>query len=115
MRNPARAGRGAAASALFAALLVSCKTIRTASYALETPELAAGSSVRLVVVSDLHSTVYGTDQSPLLDRIAQQKPDLILLTGDIYDDSAPDAGAREATAADRFGAYKAVFLRRFSA
>jgi predicted MPP superfamily phosphohydrolase len=93
MRNPARAGRGAAASALFVALLFSCKTIRTASYALETPALAAGSFVQLVV-SDLHSTVYGTDQSPLLDRIAQKKPDLILLTGDIYDDSAPDAGAR---------------------
>lgn len=40
--------------------------------------------VRIVVVSDLHSALYGTDQSDLIDAIAQADPSVVLLDGDIF-------------------------------
>ena len=45
------------------------------------------------MLSDLHSYVYGGDQLPLLQRVADEKPDLILLCGDIIDDKKPQSGA----------------------
>ena len=44
----------------------------------------------IVLVTDLHSCAYGPDQRELLDVIDREKPDLILLGGDIYDDDLPD-------------------------
>ncbi len=40
--------------------------------------------VRLVVVSDLHGKVYGDDNAPLFDLVAEQKPDAIVLLGDLF-------------------------------
>ncbi|HQQ41097.1 MAG TPA: metallophosphoesterase [Clostridia bacterium] len=40
--------------------------------------------VRIVVVSDLHSALYGADQSDLIDAIAQADPAVVLLDGDIF-------------------------------
>ncbi len=57
-------------------------------YALE----AAGLSqpVRIVFVSDLHSCAYGEGMRELIDAVDRQQPDLILLGGDIFDDTLPD-------------------------
>ena len=49
---------------------------------------------RIVVIADLHSHVYGNDQQPLIDKIAEQQPDVIALVGDIVDDDEPVAGAK---------------------
>ena len=49
--------------------------------------------IRLVVISDLHSTVYGEGQEVLIEMIAAQKPDVILLAGDIVDDNLPEEPA----------------------
>ena len=46
--------------------------------------------IRLVVISDLHSTLYGEGQEVLLEMIDAQDPDLILLAGDIVDDALPE-------------------------
>lgn len=40
--------------------------------------------VRIAVVSDLHSALYGADQSDLIDAIAQADPAVVLLDGDIF-------------------------------
>lgn len=42
-------------------------------------------SVRIVFVSDLHNNNFGKNQSCLKELIAEQKPDVVLLGGDIYD------------------------------
>jgi predicted MPP superfamily phosphohydrolase len=47
-----------------------------------------------VLISDLHSTIFGKDQSVLIDKIKQQNPDLIVLTGDIFDDVVPIDGTQ---------------------
>lgn len=43
------------------------------------------SPVRLIFVSDLHNNLFGKNQLCLKELIAEQKPDLVLLGGDIYD------------------------------
>ncbi|MBE7068894.1 MAG: metallophosphoesterase [Ruminococcaceae bacterium] len=40
---------------------------------------------RIVQVSDLHNNVYGFDQSYLLSKIRDAKPDIIVVTGDLID------------------------------
>lgn len=50
--------------------------------------------VRLALVTDLHSTWYGAGQAGLLDAIAREKPDAVLLAGDIVDDQRPLAAAK---------------------
>lgn len=47
-------------------------------------------SVRLAVLSDHHSCRYGKEQQKLLDAVAAEEPDAILLPGDIFDDKRPN-------------------------
>lgn len=46
-------------------------------------------SIRIAHVSDLHSSAYGEEQRELLEAIDREKPDLVVLTGDIFDGSLP--------------------------
>lgn len=48
--------------------------------------------VRLAVLTDLHSTFYGEDQGELVRALEEQKPDAVLLAGDIADDKVPHDG-----------------------
>ncbi|WP_280990959.1 metallophosphoesterase [Leadbettera azotonutricia] len=61
-------------------------------YRLETPLLSENTVIRIVLISDLHSQIYGKDQSPLIEKVIKLEPDLIFLTGDILDDRVPDTG-----------------------
>lgn len=49
--------------------------------------------IRIALVSDLHSTLYGDDQTELIEAISNSNPDIVCLTGDIFDDSAPNKNA----------------------
>ena len=66
-------------------------TVRT--YTVQTEKLPAGKRLRVVMLSDLHSYIYGEDQMPLLERVADLQPDLIALCGDIVDDKRTQRGA----------------------
>ncbi len=46
--------------------------------------------IRIALVTDLHSCYYGEDQSFLVNAIEEQKPDILLLGGDIFDDDIDD-------------------------
>ncbi|MBQ8950308.1 MAG: metallophosphoesterase [Eubacterium sp.] len=50
----------------------------------------SGSGVRIVLITDLHSCYYGKNQKSLIKRIDKEKPDIILLAGDIFDDKIDD-------------------------
>ena len=50
-------------------------------------------NIRIAVVSDLHSCAYGENQRELLDAVAAETPDLVLLPGDIVDDVLPEDNA----------------------
>lgn len=43
-------------------------------------------TIKIALVSDLHSCKYGEDQCELVDAITDNNPDIICLTGDIFDD-----------------------------
>jgi len=75
-------------SALYSGL-----TVR--NYVVESDKVkGVGGVVRIVQISDLHSVVFGNDQQPLIDMIKAQRPDIIMLTGDIVDDKEPISGAQ---------------------
>jgi len=59
-------------------------------YSIQTDKINYGSAIRIVLLADLHATMFGADQQPLLQKIEAQEPDLILLAGDIVVDSIFD-------------------------
>jgi predicted MPP superfamily phosphohydrolase len=77
---------------ILVALAVSCKTLAVPVYTLETPRFAPETSLKIVLITDLHSNLYGSGQETLIAAVWAEKPDLILLVGDIFDDIVPDTG-----------------------
>ena len=64
-------------------------------YDLSVPgEKIPADGLRLVVISDLHSCHYGAGQKALVKSVQAQKPDIVLLVGDIFDDRLPDDNAK---------------------
>ena len=53
-------------------------------YQIEHEKLSG--TVRAALITDLHSCDYGAGQRELLDAVAAEQPDLVLLGGDIVDD-----------------------------
>ena len=51
--------------------------------------------VRLLLVSDTHSCDYGKEQAELMRAIDRQKPDAVLLVGDIFDDNMHQENSEE--------------------
>jgi len=62
-------------------------------YTIQTDKIT--SPVRMAVIADLHSTMYGDNQKVLIKAIRAQNPDIILLVGDIADDEVPHDGTRQ--------------------
>ncbi len=56
-------------------------------YYIETDKLNDGLTVALV--SDLHSSKYGDDMEELVEAIDKEEPDLLLMTGDIFEEEMP--------------------------
>ena len=62
--------------------------LKIASYTLRSPKVER--AIRIAFLSDLHSCNYGENAQTLVSAIERQRPDLILLGGDIFDDVLPD-------------------------
>ena len=75
-------------------VLPSCRAISTKTYQVKTTLLKEQKSIRIVLISDLHSTIYGKDQSILINKVKDNNPDLIVLSGDIFDDVVPMTGTQ---------------------
>lgn len=60
------------------------------SYSIKTNKIQK--SIRLVQITDLHNSIFGENNQDLLDLVAEQSPDLILITGDLLnsDESETD-------------------------
>lgn len=56
-------------------------------YAIRTPKLEA--PVRLLLITDLHSCLYGKEQEALVRAIEAERPDALMFVGDIADDKMP--------------------------
>ena len=78
--------------ALIATMFYNGLTVK--HYRVHTDKFEAGDSLRIVLVADLHSHIYGHGQGDLISVIEGQSPDIIVLAGDIADDVAPFDGAK---------------------
>ena len=58
--------------------------LRTVYYAVDSDKIT--SPVRIALLTDLHSCRYGENQKNLVEAVQKQKPDIVLLGGDIFDD-----------------------------
>jgi predicted MPP superfamily phosphohydrolase len=66
-------------------------TLRVTRYTLSTPKALPGGHLRIVQLSDLHpgSTMNARRIPELRERIEALRPDLIVLTGDVFDETTP--------------------------
>lgn len=55
-------------------------------YIIHSDELYVDESIRIVLITDLHSHIYGENQTNIVSLIKKQNPDIIALAGDIADD-----------------------------
>ena len=51
--------------------------------------------IKIVLITDLHSHIYGKNQKNIANKIKKASPDLIVLSGDIVDDIEPVEGAEQ--------------------
>ena len=74
-------------------------------YTIEAEEIEK--TIRIALVTDLHSCYYGENQSDLIDAIDKENPDIILLGGDIFDDVKEDTNTELFLAgiADKYPCY----------
>lgn len=81
------------AGAVLSVLSVWCEIPVTERYEIASDKIG-GESVRLTVISDLHSCAYGGGQMALYREVAATEPDAVLFAGDIFDDRLPDDNAQ---------------------
>lgn len=62
------------------------------TYQITSSKLTNTEPIRVVVLADLHSYPHGGDQQPLIQKVKNAKPDIIMMVGDIADDVAPIRG-----------------------
>ena len=63
-------------------IFVCSRNIKVTQY--DVPLEGITNPVRLVVVADIHGKVYGDDNEQLYEKVAEQKPDVIVLLGDLF-------------------------------
>ena len=71
-----------------AIIIVLCNYISNRNFKetfYSTSSIKVDSRVRVIHISDLHSTSYGKNNEKLLTRVSELKPDIIICTGDILD------------------------------
>lgn len=66
--------------------------LKTVSYTVHSSEVSE--EITIVQISDLHSYSYGKDMKTLINATDKAKPDIIVLTGDIYDDIRDNENTR---------------------
>ncbi len=71
---------------LFLLSLVVCDfRLKTVFYTVKSEKI--NQPVRIALITDLHSDKYGENQKNLVEAVRKQKPDIVLLGGDIFDDN----------------------------
>ena len=74
------------------ALLAFDVRLKTVHYTITSDKI--NNPMRIALITDLHSCKYGTAQRTLIDAVNKEKPDIVLLGGDIFDDEIPDENTK---------------------
>ena len=85
-----------------ASLLLSKYSLRVTEYRLNS--CIKGHSIRIVNLSDLHSATFGEGNSRLIEKVADESPDIICMTGDSVSSTDTDFSV----ATDLVGALKSI-------
>ena len=92
---------------VFLFLKVFDRRINTVHYDIENSRIQE--DIKIVYISDLHSTDFGENQRKVIEKLEREEPDLVLLGGDIFDDIEPSHKAVELL--DQLkGKYKTYFV-----
>ena len=62
---------------------------------LYSSKITNGTTVRVIVLSDLHNYEYGEDNQELVEQIRKLKPDIIAMAGDMVNQDDPDTSVAE--------------------
>ena len=65
-------------------IFTSCRTVRTVGYDIE--EERVSDEIRIVQISDFHSNDFGKNESTIIEKIKKARPDIIAITGDLFDE-----------------------------
>ncbi|QBP39664.1 metallophosphoesterase [Paenisporosarcina antarctica] len=80
-----------AIASLIVFLYVNNNWLTVSKYIVESSKIPASfDGYRIVQVSDLHDATFGENQQRLVNKIQQEKPDMIVITGDIIDSNRYD-------------------------
>lgn len=74
------------------ALLAFDVRLKTVHYTITSDKI--NKPMRIALITDLHSCRYGNGQKTLIDAVNKEKPDIVLLGGDIFDDEIPDENTK---------------------
>ena len=69
-------------------IIISYKCLTVTNYKIESEKIK--NDIRIVLISDLHNNEFGKDNHRLVEKITKQKPDLILLDGDMINEESKD-------------------------
>lgn len=64
------------------------------NYNLQSEKIKTGDSIKIVVISDTHSQIFEQGGKRIIDKVKNEKPDFIFLTGDIIDNKLPLIGSK---------------------
>lgn len=70
-------------------ILISYKCLTMKEYTIESERIEE--SMKLVLISDLHDSEFGEGNQRLVEKIRDQKPDVLLLDGDILNEDSADS------------------------
>lgn len=70
---------------LITSCLISTYGLTVSKFELSTAKVSV--PVRIVQLTDLHNSVFGSNNVRLIEKVAEQDPDLILITGDLLNSS----------------------------
>lgn len=70
-------------------IVVSYKCLTVSRYTLQSDRIK--NETRMVMISDLHNSEFGKNNIQLIEKIKDQKPDMILMVGDMINEHGQDA------------------------
>ena len=95
---------------IYAAYIISrieLRNLRVCRYSISSPKYHSDTPAKIIFMSDLHACSYGEGNSTMLDCIAREGPDIILLGGDMINrlkkEHAGEAAREDARVAELIG------------
>ena len=70
-------------------IIISYKCLTVTDYKIKSDKIKE--TTKIVLISDLHNSQFGSKNKRLLDKIQKQDPDLILMDGDMLNEDGKNA------------------------